>query len=1486
MADKNNSNRTVGPVTRSQDQHSVDGLPQVELESVFSSLGVNVGREPGTIDAGGNVPGGDSIGSQGGAGVNVAQGTAPGDLVQLELLKLIQDQRRELNARIAALEMGTPPGVAPFKLEIPRLTERDDIDTYLRAFEHLMSAYHISEDKWASHIAPRLTGKAREAYTSLPVGSLNNYKELKRVILARYQLNAEKYRQKFRGDVKGVNESYEEWGIRLKTLLGRWLDAAGVLPGETVDFQELILIEQALEKIPKDLAIWLREKQPKSLLQLTKLADEYVTVRGIRPQQSNSEKFRHPRSESNPPNFGGGTQMSASLPGRSATVSSNNNMAVRPKACFICNSTKHLANQCPHKNQQGSTNLTWGKAQSKVLRNNTSSSSGEVLFCKTNTNAYECKGYINGQEVTMLRDTGSDFTLVNRRLVGENFFLKNKTITLHGVDHRPLKFPVARVFLKSQYLTQWVKVGVSENLPRDVLLGNDLFAEPLSVFVLTRSQQREIDAELQREKDEISLTGVQSKPITLNCNDGEDGGKVFNGIETSLPEDGLEEDKQCIKVVNNENSDTMDCISSSSSQEVDIRQMQQREEAFKSLYDRLIPYDDIDKHRVCFYVKDKVLMRKWQTKLQNRNNKEYHQIVVPRQCREAILKVAHDIPMGGHLGIQKTRERILENFYWPGIFSDVSKYCRSCGICQKTTGRKDATKAPLHPLPIIDVPFKRIGMDLVGPLPRTKKGNRYVLVVVDYATRYPEAVPIANQEAETIAGELITIFSRVGIPEEIVSDQGANFTSKLMQEVCTSLEIDHLKSSPYHPQTNGLVERFNGTLKAMLRAFVTQAPETWDRYIPYLLFAYREVPQSSTGFSPFELLYGRKVRGPLDVIKEGWIGNHSHSEEGKNLIDYVLDMRSRMAELAILAQKNMATAQCEQKEWYDKTARSRSYGVGQKVLVFLPTASGKLQAEWQGPYEITSKVGDTDYEVNTGSVRKKMRIFHVNMMRPWTERFCLYAQALGLGEHTNETSNDSGIGYQPTRTQNWSDVHISDQLTPTQRSDVENLLQEFDSIMSDVPGRTQITKHDVYVTDEVPITQKAYRLPQAKRVEIKSQLEQMLEAGIIKPSTSAWASPIVSVPKQDGTIRICTDYRRLNQVTKFDAYPMPRIDDIIDDVSGAPYISTLDLTKGYYQVPLSESAREKSAFITPFGLFEYTVLPFGMKNSSACFQRLVDNVLRECSEFSKAYIDDIIIFSKTWEEHLNHLAAVLGRLRAAGLTVKPDKCKVAETSVPYLGYVIGNGKVGPEECKVKAIVNCPTPITKTDVRAFLGLAGYYRKLIPSFAQIASPLTDLTKKSKPNAITWSDECDQAFTTLKNIIKSKPVLQSPDFEKPFILQCDASERGLGAVLGQIGDDGEEHPVVFISRKLSRAEEIYPTIEKECLCIVWAVQKLQVYLLGRKFHIQTDHKPLVWLEQMKPHNRRLTRWAIILQEYDFDICHKKGADNSNADALSRMF
>ena len=234
------------------------------------------------------------------------------------------------------------------------------------------------------------------------------------------------------------------------------------------------------------------------------------------------------------------------------------------------------------------------------------------------------------------------------------------------------------------------------------------------------------------------------------------------------------------------------------------------------------------------------------------------QLVLPQKCRRAVMRLAHSIPLAGHLGKNKTTNRVLQRFYWPTVYRDIAKYCRSCAACQLATGRKPP-QVPLIPLPIITEPFSRIAMDIVGPLPRSRHGNRYILVVCDYATRYPEAVALKNIDAETIAEELVTIFSRVGIPREILTDQGANFTSKLLTELYRMLHVRPIRTTPYHPQTDGLVERFNQTLKSMLKKSLgkgVRREKDWDLMLPYLLFAYREVPQSSTGFSPFELLYG------------------------------------------------------------------------------------------------------------------------------------------------------------------------------------------------------------------------------------------------------------------------------------------------------------------------------------------------------------------------------------------------------------------------------------------------------------------------------------------------------------------------------------------------------------------------------------------------------------------------------------------------------
>ncbi|MGL5480857.1 MAG: reverse transcriptase family protein, partial [Aeromonas veronii] len=339
----------------------------------------------------------------------------------------------------------------------------------------------------------------------------------------------------------------------------------------------------------------------------------------------------------------------------------------------------------------------------------------------------------------------------------------------------------------------------------------------------------------------------------------------------------------------------------------------------------------------------------------------------------------------------------------------------------------------------------------------------------------------------------------------------------------------------------------------------------------------------------------------------------------------------------------------------------------------------------------------------------------------------------------------------------------------------------------------------------VIVWQRPYRVPEARRQAIQEEVQRMLRLGVIEPSRSLWSSPIVMVPKQDGTLRFCNDYRKLNEVSAFDGYPMPRVDELLERLGRARYISTLDLTKGYWQVPLSGEAKEKTAFSTPSGHWQYKVLPFGLHGAPATFQRMMNIILQPHQNYAAAYIDDVVIHSENWEDHLDRLRRVFGELRRAGLTANPKKCHLGLTEAKYLGYQIGRGLIRPQEKKVEAVRSVARPTTKTQVRAFLGLAGYYRCFIPHFASIASPLTDLTKKGHPETLKWTAEAETAFRTLQQVLTSSPVLYAPDFGCPFVLQTDASDTGLGAVLSQV-QEGEEHPVTYISRKLTPAETRY--------------------------------------------------------------------------------
>jgi transposase InsO family protein len=439
---------------------------------------------------------------------------------------------------------------------------------------------------------------------------------------------------------------------------------------------------------------------------------------------------------------------------------------------------------------------------------------------------------------------------------------------------------------------------------------------------------------------------------------------------------------------------------------------------------------------------------------------------------------------------------------------------------------------------------------------------------------------------------------------------------------------------------------------------------------------------------------------------------------------------------------------------------------------------------------------------------------------------------------------------------------------------------------NETPPATDIIQHHIPTGDAKPIYQRPYRTPHHQKPLIEKFVREQLEAGIIKPSESPWSSPIVIVPKKssDGKpkYRFCVDFRRLNAVTIPDVYPIPNIADTLDHLGGCTYFTTLDLTSGYYQISMHPESQAKTGFIVESGHYEYTRMPFGLRNAPATFQKMMDGVLRGLKPTQcMVYLDDVIVFSNGIKEHAERLRRVFEKLREAKLSLKFEKCHFALAEVKYLGHIISREGVHPDPEKIEAVKNFPIPSSVKELQSFLGLSNYYRRFVDGYAEMARPLTRLLKKG--TAFTWTPECQEAMRNLKDALTQSPVLVYPDFSKPFILSTDASNFAIGAVLSQ-ERDGEEHPCAYASRQLSSPEVSYATTEKELLAVVWGVNQFRWALIGQKFRIVTDHAALKWLFSLKDPSSRLLRWALKLGEYEYEVVHKPGKKHLNADALSR--
>ena len=503
--------------------------------------------------------------------------------------------------------------------------------------------------------------------------------------------------------------------------------------------------------------------------------------------------------------------------------------------------------------------------------------------------------------------------------------------------------------------------------------------------------------------------------------------------------------------------------------------------------------------------------------------------------------------------------------------------------------------------PTISVPNQRMAWDLVGPLNRTVRGYRYISTVMCLGTRYPYAVALKKIDAVSVAEGLMEVIQHTGIPNELLSDQGSQFMGRVVTKTCELLNIKKLKTTAYHPQTNGALIRWHATLKGMLRKF-DDSSETWDKLLKYCLLVCRAMPHAATGFSPYELVHGRSMRGSLEAMKLGWVkGDLSFATSTQ----CVAELRETLAKLHKVAHANEEAYKLKSKAAYDMSTKPRSFELGDMVLCHTPGLTGKLHSIWDGPYDVIAKTSGCNYKIAVPGKKSKNTTVHINRLKEWKTPVASLFRVV-VAEESEETTEPIGK------------VKMSDPLLSiAQKAQLQAILDEFsDGVTIELDSVIE-EAHVILNDGSPPVRSVPYRIAPGWRQDVKEEIQQLVREGILVPSKSALSSPIVPVRKiGTNAIRLYIDYRRLNSITRPDPFQMPMIHDLLDNVAGETRLTKVDMNKGFYQVPLDKDSQDMTAFCSPLGKFAFTGMPFGLMNAPATFQRCMQNTLSQQLEFS------------------------------------------------------------------------------------------------------------------------------------------------------------------------------------------------------------------------------------------------------------------------------
>ncbi|XP_053407213.1 uncharacterized protein LOC128559482 [Mercenaria mercenaria] len=914
----------------------------------------------------------------------------------------------------------------------------DSMDAYLNVYETYAVAQDWDKEIWSLNLPFLLKGTAREVFDRLPLEDRKDYDKLKAALLRQFELTDDGYKKKFRTERPRDNETFVMFLARISRYLDGWLRLSKV--DKTYEgLLDFILRDQFLDVCNRELYQNLSSKRLVKAKDVAEDADLFAKTRGgpkyvvNRTNKDRSYKPYEIPQRHYPSSRNVGTS------NRGSSNVANRGRGYQPFGvlkCYKCGRIGHSSYYCrsgkyggnsanaaaeleveqeqesskgENRNSKESRNRGRGRDRSRSRgrgrnrdRDRSKSSRSEsgnsiielsdveelgmlsVSTCPTKP------GTCNGRDVIAMRDTGCTCVIVKRDLVEASQFLE-KTRRCKYIDGSEHRLDVARIDIDCPYFKGTVEALVVDNPTNDVIIGNvEGAVEPqfssLASAVETRAQA-----------------------------------KVKKQVKLKVPSQILDVSRE--EFLDKQQKDSTLDLCRKKAEEGTIKQCR-------------------GKGSVRFEIRNRLLYREYTAQ----NLDKSRQLIVPKCLRETVMKVAHDSLLSGHLGIRKTSDRVLGELYWPGVMAEVRRYCQSCSICQRTIAKGRVSKVPLGKMPLIDTPFKRVAVDIVGPIePMTDRKNRYILTMVDYATRYPEAIALPSIETERVAEALVDMYSRLGVPEEMLTDCGSQFTSELMAEVSRLLSLRQLTTTPYHPMCNGLVEKFNGSLKQMLKRMCSERPRDWDRYLNAMLFAYREVPQESLGFSPFELLYGRTIRGPITVLRELWAGK-TENDEVKTTYQYVMDLQEKLEDTCKIAQQQLAKSSARYKKYYNRKARDRRFKAGSKVLVLLPTKHNKLLLHWKGPYVVVEVVNRLDYRID---VDGKLKTFHANMLKQYCER-----------KDDSKSIPDKGILSKVGAAIVEEDQRDYDRLDPNESSDEFSSRVEKDIVLCPIKQGTETYKDD------------------------------------------------------------------------------------------------------------------------------------------------------------------------------------------------------------------------------------------------------------------------------------------------------------------------------------------------------------------------------------------------------------------------------------------